>query len=621
MREITLGSLFDGLGGFPLAGIRNGIRPLWASDIEPYPIAVTRNHFPNMRHVGSVTEISGTELEPVDIITFGSPCQDLSVAGKQAGIHEGARSSLFFEAIRIIREMREKDIADGRPVDAVRPRFAVWENVPGAFSSNKGKDFQAVLQAFCEIGGGTAHIVPLPPNGKWLAAGNIVGNGFSLAWRVLDAAGWGVPQRRKRIFLVADFAGERAAEVLLNEDRLHGHPATGGEAGQGTAAHAERSTGRSNRNEWGGCVLNDQGGAVMDVSDKSMTLRAQEHGHQPIVCEEREDRTDNCKCLNPWDCQSKRQYCVDGVYRTLDAGESDGGQAHGVCYPAAFMGGQGAKAGSIAYAGDGSTPTIKSAPSGGNTVPDVVYPINTMVATRGGKDDGRTAFGVGEANDPQFTLGAAHEHAVCYAIEGNTVDRASNKNGKGYCEGVSPTLNTQDKHAVTYAIEGNGQRESHQGDGYSETDTMYTLNTIERHAVAFQNSGDRCNPSVSVSDKAYCIPANPMSDRQQAVCFQQNQREEVRDMGGVSGALSAEPGSHQQNYVCYKQSGFADYEEGVGTLKASGGDVGGVLKASSSRIYDARGNGDGKTIPTLTGDHENRITDYTALCVERKVDE
>lgn len=151
-------------------------------------------------------------------------------------------------------------------------------------------------------------------------------------------------------------------------------------------------------------------------------------------------------------------------------------------------------------------------------------------------------------------------------------------------------------------------------------DQSPTLNGQDKHAVAFQSSGDRSNPSVSVSDKAYCVPANPMSDRQQAVCFQQNQREEVRDMGGASGALSAEPGSHQQNYVCYKQSDFADYEESVGTLKASGGDVG-ALKASSSRIYDARGNGDGKTIPTLTGDHENRITDYTALCVERKVDE
>lgn len=245
MRELTLGSLFDGIGGFPLAGIRNGIRPVWCSEIEPYPIAVTRNHFPNMRHVGSVTAISGKDLEPVDIITFGSPCQDLSVAGKQAGIHDGARSSLFFEAVRIIMEMREKDIADGRTDQFIRPRFAVWENVPGAFSSNKGQDFQTVLQALCSIRGGQSHIVPLPPKGKWLPAGNIVGNGFSLAWRVLDAAGWGVPQRRKRIFLVADFAGERAAEILFNENRLHGHPAPGGEAGQTIAADAQGSAGRS----------------------------------------------------------------------------------------------------------------------------------------------------------------------------------------------------------------------------------------------------------------------------------------------------------------------------------------------------------------------------------------
>lgn len=154
MKQIKLGSLFDGVAGFPLAGVRNGITPKWASEIEPYPIAVTKNHFPGMKHVGSVTEIKGSELEPVDIITFGSPCQDLSVAGKQAGIHEGARSSLFFQAIRIIKEMREKDIADGRTDQFIRPRFAVWENVPGAYSSNGGKDFRAVIQAFCDIRGG-----------------------------------------------------------------------------------------------------------------------------------------------------------------------------------------------------------------------------------------------------------------------------------------------------------------------------------------------------------------------------------------------------------------------------------------------------------------------------------
>lgn len=305
----------------------------------------------------------------------------------------------------------------------------------------------------------------------------------------------------------------------------------------------------------------------------------------------------------------------------MDAGNGAGGQAHGVCYPvgcdlyngdmtgniaatlnansgasnhagpsvlqpAAFMGGQGAKAGSIAYAEDGSTPTIKSAPSGGNTIPDVVYPINTMVGTRGGKDDGRTTFGIGEANDPQFTISAAHEHGVCYAIEGNVIDRDAKQNGMGVSQDVSPTLNEQDRHAVI-AIEGNGARPSHMGTGCSESGVQFTLNTTEVHAV----------------------------------CFQQNQRDEVRDMGEKTGTVSAEAGAHQQNYLCYKEDGFAGYTEGVGTLKATGGDVGGVLKPLSASVFDARGNGDGETIPTLTGDHENRITDYTALCIERKRDE
>ena len=395
MRELTLGSLFDGVAGFPLAGIRNGIAPKWASEIEPYPIAVTKNHFPSMKHVGSVTDIKGSELEPVDIITFGSPCQDLSVAGKQAGIHEGARSSLFFQAIRIIEEMREKDIADGRTGKFIRPRFAVWENVPGAYSSNGGKDFRAVLQAFCDIRGEHNHIVPMPPGGRWKPAGCVVGNGWSVAWRTLDAQFWGVPQRRKRIFLVADFAGERAGEVLLNEDRLYGHSAESEQARERTSANAERSAGRS----------------------------------------------DSVRCLNRRDCESKRQYEIGGVYRTVDAGNGAGGQAHGVCFPSAFMGGQGAKAGSIAYSEDGKTPTLKSVPSGGNTIPDVVYPINTMVGTRGGKDDGRTTFGIGEANDPQFTISAAHEHGVCYAIEGNVIDRDAKQNGMGVSQDVSPTLN------------------------------------------------------------------------------------------------------------------------------------------------------------------------------------
>ena len=146
MNTLTLGSLFDGSGGFPLAGALNGITPIWASEVEPYPIAVTRSRFPQMRHLGNVAEVHGDQIPPVDVITFGSPCQDMSVAGKRAGIYEGQRSNLFFEAIRMIREMRES-------TNGEYPKYAVWENVPGAFSSNKGEDFRSVLEAFTGIRG------------------------------------------------------------------------------------------------------------------------------------------------------------------------------------------------------------------------------------------------------------------------------------------------------------------------------------------------------------------------------------------------------------------------------------------------------------------------------------
>ena len=208
---MKLGSLFDGSGGFPLAGALFGIEPVWASEIEPFPIRVTKQRFPGMKHLGSVTEVKGDQVEPVDIITFGSPCQDLSVAGKQKGIHDGERSNLFFEAIRIIKEMRNG-------TSNQYPRFAVWENVPGAFSSNRGADFQAVLQAFCDVCEEGQLSVPQPQGGRWKPAGCIVGNGFSVAWRVYDAQFWGVPQRRKRIYLIADFGSERAGEILFEQE-------------------------------------------------------------------------------------------------------------------------------------------------------------------------------------------------------------------------------------------------------------------------------------------------------------------------------------------------------------------------------------------------------------------
>ena len=232
---MKLGSLFDGSGGFPLAGVMNGMTPVWASEIETYPLRVTAARFPHMKQLGDVTKIDGAAIDPVDVITFGSPCQDLSVAGKQTGIHDGKRSSLFFEAVRIIREMR--GATNGK-----YPRFAVWENVLGAFSSNRGADFRAVLQALCEVRG-EAVSVPEPPKWKWAKAGCIVGDGYSIAWRVYDAQYWGVPQRRKRIYLVADFGSERAGEILFEREGVRGDSAQGGEAREGAADDAAGGAG------------------------------------------------------------------------------------------------------------------------------------------------------------------------------------------------------------------------------------------------------------------------------------------------------------------------------------------------------------------------------------------
>jgi DNA (cytosine-5)-methyltransferase 1 len=231
--SLTLGSLFDGIGGFPLAGVWQGFIPVWASEIEPFPMEVTKIRFPEMFHVGDIKKLNGAELTPVDVVCGGSPCQDLSVAGKRAGL-QGERSGLFMEQIRVIKEMRAHDKGSGRTDDAVRPRYMVWENVPGAFSSADGEDFRAVLEETCRIADSTVS-VPRPPGGVWLSAGAILGYQFSLAWRVLDAQYWGLAQRRKRIFLVADFGGRTAPEILFKQDRLLRDTAASQEEREGTA--------------------------------------------------------------------------------------------------------------------------------------------------------------------------------------------------------------------------------------------------------------------------------------------------------------------------------------------------------------------------------------------------
>lgn len=164
-QEITMGSLFSGSGGFELAGSIFGIRPIWASEIEPFPILVTTKNFPEMKHLGDINKLNGADLEPVTIIAGGSPCQDMSIAGKREGL-DGSRSNLFREQIRIIKEMRESDRATGRTGKQIRPRYMVWENVPGAYSSNKGEDFRCVLEEICQISEGNVSI-PRPPKNKW----------------------------------------------------------------------------------------------------------------------------------------------------------------------------------------------------------------------------------------------------------------------------------------------------------------------------------------------------------------------------------------------------------------------------------------------------------------------
>ena len=270
MNNLTLGSLFDGSGGFPLGGLISGITPVWASEIEPFPIRVTTKRLPFMKHYGDISQMDGGKIEPVDIITFGSPCTDMSVAGRRAGL-EGQQSVLFYQAIRIIKEMR-------CATNGKYPRYCVWENVPGAFSSNGGEDFKAVLEAVIGVAEPETQ-VPMPEKSRWPYADCYMGDGWSVAYRVLDAQFWRVPQRRKRIYLVADFAGGRAFDILFKSEGLSGYSAESFRSWQRTAGSTADCTGTAS------LCLNDQGGQRMDVTDDvTATLRAEAH-HPPCVLE------------------------------------------------------------------------------------------------------------------------------------------------------------------------------------------------------------------------------------------------------------------------------------------------------------------------------------------------
>lgn len=353
---LTLGSLFSGSGGFELGGVLAGIMPLWNCEIEPFPRRVTQVRFPKIKHYGDISKLKGNEIEPVDIITFGSPCQDMSVAGKRDGL-DGKRSSLFYQAIRIIKEMREE-------TNEKYPRYIVWENVPGAFSSNKGEDFRAVLNEICKIKERNMYI---PKPSKWEKAGRIMGDGFSVAWRVFDAQFWGVPQRRNRIYLVADFDGRSAGKILFESEGMC----------------------------W-----------------------------------------DSKKSSYPW------QKTATGVGEGIKETGNDGlmFENHGQ---------------DSRYTGplDVSQTIMSTFGTGGNNQPFVVEELKCF--------------------DVRFTSeGTKNIRANVYETNtARTIDTGGN----------FPDSN-QGGVAV---VEGNGSRPSHKGNGYKESEIMYTLNATEQHAVAF----------------------------------------------------------------------------------------------------------------------------------------
>nr|DAZ77560.1 MAG TPA: Cytosine specific methyltransferase [Caudoviricetes sp.] len=403
--EFTLGSLFDGSGGFPLGGLLAGIKPLWASEIEPFAVRVTTKRLPQIKHYGDVSSLNGAELPPVDIITFGSPCQDMSIAGKRNGL-DGSRSSLFYEAVRIIKEMR-------CATNGKYPRFAVWENVPGAFSSNKGEDFRAVLKSLCQV---KDESVSVPQCEKWTAAGNIVADNFSLAWRVLDAQYWGVPQRRKRIYLVADFDGECAGKVLFESEGLSGYSAESFKAWQRAAATAESGSGATGAA--GFCTEHSAKARGIGYEEEtSPTLRA---GTVPATVYENHS-------------QDTRYTELHGVAPTVSSTYGTGGNNQPFvvedtrCFDVRFTSDGTKNARQNCY----ETDTSRTIDTGGNS-PDSNQGGVAVVAVQGsmiGRADKNGPQGSGVNEDISFTLNATDRHAVAFSQDSYTKYSENDKCG------------------------------------------------------------------------------------------------------------------------------------------------------------------------------------------------
>ncbi|MBQ6906197.1 MAG: DNA cytosine methyltransferase [Clostridia bacterium] len=563
--SFTIGSLFDGSGGFPLSAFMCGGVPVWASEIEPYPIAVTTSRFPYMKHIGSVTDVNGANVEPVDVITFGSPCQDLSVAGKRAGLKhedngddETTRSGLFMEAVRIIKEMREK-------TNGEYPKFAVWENVPGAFSSNKGEDFRIVLEELIKIVEPSA-VMPDVPKFGWAYADSYSGNGWSIAYRVLDAQYWGVAQRRRRIYLVLDLRGQCARKVLFEREGLRGYFTEGRTPWQTTPADVERSVGANDSAV--GCDLYNH----TLTGDKAVTLNANSgtsanHAGPTVaipytlkirsgvsvdsygkaagkgaliqknlsatlgVSQDQYLFQPVCYGIGAYDSNAmKSDNPHSGIYeadtsRTLDV---NGGN------PACNQGGIAIVQGIDGYNADvtGDKAATLGVNCGMSTGRNGVITVEPGIAAREG---GHIYEGVSGGNVPMVmeTVGVDCYNLCTTGGVGRTVTTASGglnehipvvmcmatqQGGAEIAENLCPTItaaagmsgNNQPVavYEETVALEGNGQRPSHRGDGYSVTDKSYTLNSTEVHGVVYavdQGGGkSQANVSENLSPTLTC---------------------------------------------------------------------------------------------------------------------
>lgn len=456
-----------------------------------------------MIHVGDITKLNGATLEPVNCITGGSPCQDLSIAGKREGL-AGERSGLFLEMVRVIKEMRQEDKKRGKTGINVRPRFVIWENVPGAFTSNGGEDFRCVLEQFSRVADETV-IIPRPENGKWQPAGCIVGDNFSLAWRTFDAQYWGVPQRRKRIALVADFGGQCAAEILFEHEGLSGDITESGREGEGAASDA---------------------GAGIEKTSRAISFQ------------ERAGKPGGGKGIL---IQNERT----GVLSTINN--------QSVC---AFEPGAASRVGGHVYE-------------------------NKAGSLRANAGDNQQAVVYGISSYDSNAMKSDNPHSGIYKAEtARTLD----------LNGGSPACN-QGGMAVV-CLEGNGSRPSHKGDGYAETDTMYTLNSTEKHAVAYRKQGHPQNAEQGQgwekTETNDTLNAFDNGESRTPTVVLENHPQDSRvkiSEDGVVQTLSKQMGTGGGNVPM--------------VMEAIGGEVAGTLDTGSNAPDSNQGG----------------VADYTALCV------